>query len=115
MSRMSFVLLLAFLVFPGEMWPDGVGGVDGVEDVVRVGERVVTPAPASQAHPPLLLLLLSRPGRAQEWERQEEIFPVHCSVIRPPLSVLIVTVTVTQPAPAHLPQSLRPSEPLDSS
>ena len=92
MFRMSFVLLLAFLGLPGEMWPDWVGGVDGVEDVVRVGERVVTPAPASQAHPPLLLLLLlSRPGQAQQWERQQEIFPVHCSVIRPPLSVLIVT------------------------
>ena len=85
MFRMRFVMFVG----PGEVRPDRVGGVDVVDDAVRVGERVVAPTLAPQAHP--LLLLPSTP-RPEDWERQQEIFPVHRCVIRPSLSVLIATL-----------------------
>ena len=39
MFRMRFVMFVG----PGEVRPDRVGGVDVVDDAVRVGERVVAP------------------------------------------------------------------------
>ena len=110
------LLLPLRLLSPGEMRPHWVGGVDVLNDVVRVGgQGVVTPAQPLPAHP-LLLQPLTTGTVGEEGERGDEIFPVHCSVIRPSLSVLIMTLTLSHWARPHTQDgSLPPPEHLELS
>ena len=69
------------LLAPGEMGPDWVGGVDVVDDVVRILERVVTPASLAPTHPLLLTSTGATPEDCQSEREFQQVDPVHGSVL----------------------------------